>query len=244
MVSGKSGRGKVRGFIKKDINAGRLSTFWVYEFRTKAEQKSSGKERSFYFSQGNRKLSKGTLVWNLPRLKTCPCAGICKQFCYEIKTERLYKNALPCRERNLAFSKTTEFVPEIVAYLRGRKEKTIRLHGSGDLYSKEYFQKWRQIAIQCPEKLFYCYTKSFGLFNVYEKLPQNLIMIQSYGSSMDNKIDKNNNTARVIDDIEEISIMEYLCPVTPPYKKKCGIDCTFCQDKKRNGNIRVAFLKH
>lgn len=38
MVSGKSGRGKVRGFIKKDINAGRLYTFWVYDFRTKVKE--------------------------------------------------------------------------------------------------------------------------------------------------------------------------------------------------------------
>lgn len=200
--------------------------------------------RKFYFSKGNRKLNSGILIWNLPRGKTCPCAGECKDYCYEIKTERIYKNVLPCREKNLKFSRKAEFVKEIVAYLKKRKEKVVRIHSSGDFYSKEYFKKWREIARMCKEKIFFCYTKSFGLFNVFENLPPNFIMIQSYGSTMDFKIDTNNNTARVIDHEEEKLPNEFLCPVRPPYKLQCGKDCKYCQNPKNNGKIHVCFLKH
>jgi len=32
------GRGKARGFLKKDIKAGKVFTFWIYDFRKKAKE--------------------------------------------------------------------------------------------------------------------------------------------------------------------------------------------------------------
>jgi hypothetical protein len=201
-------------------------------------------EKKFHFGKGNAKLGSNIPVWDLPRLKTCPMAGICKEFCYEIKTERMYKSVLPCRERNLAFTKRKEFVPEVVTFLNKRKETLVRIHSSGDMYSETYFEKWKEIARRCPTKQFYCYTKSCGLFDVVNNLPSNLIMIQSNGSKRDERINLKGNTARVIEHEEECQRDETICPVRPPYKLACGKDCMICQNPKQNGKIHVCFLKH
>jgi len=206
--------------------------------------------KEFYFSKGNRKLSRDTLIWNLPRGKTCPGAGECLKWCYEIKIERIYPNVRESRERNLKFSKSKDFVDKIVEYLKKRKEKRIRIHESGDFYSEEYFKKWIEIAKRCPNKIFYTYTKSFVVFNVYPKdLPKNFIVIQSYGSKDDSKIDPSRNTARVIENLKEKKPYEYLCPYekwkeTHDEKYQCGKGCLYCQSLKNNGKIHVVFIRH
>ena len=199
--------------------------------------------KEFSFSKGNRKISKDVLIWNLPRAITCRGAGECLRFCYEIKIERMYPNVRKSRMRNLEFSKKKEFVKKIVEYLKRRKEKIIRLHESGDLYSQEYLDKWKEIARQLPEKRFFAYTKSFDL-DLWTNLPPNFNIIQSYGSRFDFLIDKKKATARVIKDVRERKPFEFICPEQLAKKKgkeiKCMRECKLCLRK----NIHVAFLLH
>ena len=202
----------------------------------------------FYFSKGNRKLNKNLLIWNLPRGITCRGAGECLKWCYEIKIERMYPNVRKSRMRNLRFSKSEEFVETITDFLKKRKEKIIRLHESGDFYSQEYLDKWKEIARRLPRKIFYAYTKSFDL-NLWKDLPKNFIIIQSYGSRFDELIDKSKNTARVIMKVEDKEPNEYLCPYeewkrTHNPKYQCGLGCKYCMNPRNDGKIHVVFLKH
>jgi len=120
--------------------------------------------------------------------------------------------------------------------------KIVRVHQDGDFYSQEYLEKWKEIARLLPDVTFYAFTKSFEL-DLWKKLPKNLIIIQSYGSRYDEKIDENKNTARVVADTSEMKKGEYLCPYHNPNFTKCGEYCIYCYSKTKKVK-HVAFLIH
>ena len=116
-------------------------------------------------SDGNKKLVSDEftrfIIWSLPAGKTCPFATeMCYNACYARKAEIAYPDCLPAREKNLAFSKTDEFVPFMIKALhyiaslkayRNAEHITIRIHESGDFYSVEYLEKWLDIAEACKD---------------------------------------------------------------------------------------------
>jgi hypothetical protein len=201
--------------------------------------------KEFHFSKGNRKITNNVLIWNLPAISTCPGSSTeCRKFCYALKAERLYPSCLASREKNLAFSKREDFVEEIVAYLRKRKETIIRVHESGDFYCPSYFYKWCEIARQLPEKTFYAYTKSYFFNNFWDNVPSNFKLIQSVESRFPDKVDWSRSTARVILSPTERKPNEFICPEQLAKKKgrkiKCMEECKLCL----RDNIHVCFLKH
>lgn len=118
------------------------------------------------------------LIWNLPAISTCPFAGICKGFCYARKAELQYPDVLPCRMRNYDFSKSENFVPYMIEFIKvklnnlkdGRKI-FFRIHESGDFYSLKYVDKWIQIcdAFKDDDRItFLAYTKSHRYFQYME----------------------------------------------------------------------------
>ena len=123
------------------------------------------------FSEGNSKLQQ-TLIWNIPAVLTCPFAtDACKEYCYTIKSERMYPSVLPRRFRHLQESQQQEFEEKMIEELHRqaqRKTKTgkqkfqyVRIHESGDFYSQAYVDKWARIAKACPDLKFLAYTKSY-----------------------------------------------------------------------------------
>lgn len=130
-----------------------------------------------HMSFGNMKLVSSAftmfLIWSLPAMITCPFAtGLCKKSCYARKAERNYPDCLPSRKRNFEFTKSPLFVPVMIAYIcyvaglkayRTAKHITVRIHESGDFYSKAYMLKWYKIAKACSHIAnidFGAYTKS------------------------------------------------------------------------------------
>jgi len=183
------------------------------------------------FSKGNRKLSPKILIWNLPRLTTCPGAGACRKWCYEIKIERMYKQTVPFREKNLELTKQADFVDRVVDYLSKRKEPYIRVHESGDFYNQRYLNKWYEIARKLPKKKFFAFTKSFHL-DLWSKKPDNFNILQSFGSKWDYRIDWNRATNRAITGDEFPFHDEYLCPSSAG-DQGCGEKCTVCMNNPK-----------
>jgi hypothetical protein len=66
--------------------------------------------------------------------------------------------------------------------------KAVRVHDSGDFFTREYFENWLLIAQQIPNVLFYAYTKEVKMTKEYE-LPENFILIYSMGGKQDHLID-------------------------------------------------------
>jgi len=199
----------------------------------------------FFFSKGNRKLSQNILIFNMPHGITCRGAGQCKQWCYENKIVRIYKQVQTARIRNYEFSRRQDFVQEIVAFLKNQKETIVRVHESGDFWSQPYLDSWKEISRQLKNKVFFAFTKSFDL-DLWSKLPSNFLIIQSYGSKWDTLIDPKKSTALVIDSLRPMKKGEFLCPYhDKAWRKvnKCGEACKYCCSKQPKVK-HVVFLKH
>lgn len=156
----------------------------------------------------NTKLRKhGIVSFNLPAgealgFTVCSMAGSCKEFCYAKFKRYLFRNVRLPREYNLRFlldhcvNNGNDFSLFIEAVIHDiwrfpKTKKRIRMHDSGDFFSKEYFFAWIEIAKTFPNIYFYAYTKQIRMINKYrDQLPANFHVIQSYGGREDRFINK------------------------------------------------------
>jgi len=179
----------------------------------------------------NKKLGPKIWVWNLP---TKVCKTQC-EYCYARKAERLWPSVLPFRKKNLEFSKSNAFVPEMIRALKSEKGNlTIRIHESGDFYNLKYAEKWFEIMETCSHVKFFGYTKSkFGyMFSSMD----NFNLIESVFP------DGVHNVFNTISELKagakkyKAAICNY--GISGKKQLKCQ-DCKICMEKKR-----VIFLKH
>lgn len=190
--------------------------------------------------RGNHKLSSKIGIWTLPR-STCIGAGECAKWCYAKKMETM-PNVYKSRLWRLAQTLCSDFVDRMVDEIQRHKFQVIRIHESGDFSTQDYVEKWFEIARQCPNVTFFAFTKAYGLLNL-DVSPSNFIILQSFGSNHDNLIDYSKSTARVINDISELKMTEYLCPYhDKEHFVACGESCSYCIQKGRV--LHVAFFKH
>lgn len=106
------------------------------------------------FSFGNTKLPKSTAIFNLGTATDCPSAklGLCKiptGKCYALKAERMYKQVIPYRLRQMAFwSECTpeSFVAEFIATVGKKAVKYLRFNEAGDFYGQPCVDKMSAIA--------------------------------------------------------------------------------------------------
>jgi hypothetical protein len=143
----------------------------------------------------NSKLKKtskttGLRVFNfgIPAQDTCLWAGDCKKYCYASKGAYIWSNVKPAFERRLDATKQDNFPQVMIAEIIKRKASVIRIHDSGDFYSREYLMKWFKIMEALPSVIFYAYSKSLPLLKG-EKLPANFTLIKSEGGKRDDLID-------------------------------------------------------
>jgi len=143
----------------------------------------------------NSKLKKTSLMNNqrvynfgIPAQSTCLWAGECKAFCYASKGAYAWSNVKPAFERRLDCTKTNDFIPMMIGEILSKKATHIRIHDSGDFYSREYLHKWFKIMDSLPHVEFYAYSKSLPLFT-NERLPSNFTLIKSLGGKADDSID-------------------------------------------------------
>lgn len=145
----------------------------------------------------NSKLKKTSKTNNLrvfnfgiPAQDTCLWAGECKKFCYASKGAYIWSNVKPAFQRRLDATKQDNFPQVMIAEIIRRKADVIRIHDSGDFYSREYLHKWFKVMESLPQVKFYAYSKSLPLFQG-ERLPANFTLIKSEGGKRDDLIDTN-----------------------------------------------------
>jgi hypothetical protein len=109
---------------------------------------------------------------------TCPFADECVKFCYARKGAYVWSNVKPAFEKRYQLSKTPQFVGEMYDEIIKKKPDYVRVHDSGDYYSKEYLQKWIDIALLFPKVKFYSYTNSVLMLKE-ANLPSNFDVIFS-----------------------------------------------------------------
>lgn len=132
----------------------------------------------------SKKLGVKVLNFGIPAYKsasgklTCPMADACVKFCYAKKGAYIWSNVKPAFEKRYKLSKTDQFVDAMNAEIKKKKPDYVRVHDSGDYYSRAYLQKWLAIAIHNPSVRFYSYTNMVDLI-LKSNLPENYDIIFS-----------------------------------------------------------------
>ena len=119
---------------------------------------------------------------------TCPFADECVKFCYARKGAYIWGNVKPAFEKCYELSKTDRFVSEMYNEIVKKRPDYVRVHDSGDYYSKAYLKKWIDIALLFPEVKFYSYTNSVLMLKKAD-LPSNFDVIFSDSGKQRNHID-------------------------------------------------------
>jgi hypothetical protein len=133
---------------------------------------------------------------------TCPNATKCVNGCYARQGAYIWTNVANAYEARLTLTRTKGFIEVMVSQIDKlvKKHKTglimIRVHDSGDFYSKEYQLNWYSIAkafLHNSRVKFYSYTKMVGQSKALDALgftPVNFRLIFSLGGAEDNLINQ------------------------------------------------------
>lgn len=167
-----------------------------------------------------RKTSKllGVKVFNfgIPAYKsasgklTCPFADECIKFCYAQKGAYIWSNVKPAFEKRYELTLTAEFVGKMSDELFKKRPDYVRIHDSGDYYSKVYLQKWIDIANLFPEIKFYSYTNSVAMLKEVT-LPSNFDVIFSDSGKQKNLIDViNDRHTKIFSSKSDLEAADYV----------------------------------
>ena len=108
------------------------------------------KLKSGFLKNLNKKLGKLIYSFDLPAVVSCPNSNECFKNCYANKGAFLYggKGAKTSNTYNfaIALNDLKYLQKELIKEIEKKKIKTIRIHSSGDFFSKEYFVMWCNIA--------------------------------------------------------------------------------------------------
>ena len=161
------------------------------------------------FSHGNAKLSKDTLIFNLPAGHTCPFAKACmskanritgkitdgkhaEYRCYAATSESAFKNTREARWHNfellrrLDFEGMAKLIKKSLNAFNLKNIKLIRIHESGDFFNQDYFDAFLAVAANNPSKIFYAYTKSIQYWQARrDVIPTNFKITGSFGGRQD-----------------------------------------------------------
>lgn len=120
------------------------------------------------------KLFEKIFVWNLPPVVTCPgISDWCRQNCYNADDRQKIYPIRQWRE-NLwwVLNGRGELKEKILAQLAACETKStaVRIHSSGDFFSLGYIAFWLDIIRQNPKVLFWAYTRSWAVPELYERV--------------------------------------------------------------------------
>lgn len=135
--------------------------------------------------------------FDLPAGYSCPKANICKTFCNPVTGKMIRVGAVMCyaakvecyapscrrmRWMNYTALKDNDKYGMMFELSNALPATTriVRIHSSGDFFSKDYFTAWLDFTACRPEITFYGYTKILE-YAIAEK-PENFHLVYSYGS--------------------------------------------------------------
>ena len=167
---------------------------------------------------------------------TCPCN--CKG-CYAM---RGFYN-MPSAKKS-AFIKTVlareypEFFKNaIIAQLQACKAELCRLHESGDFFSSDYIELWKEIVKACPDTAFWGYTKNKEAEEAFDNI-DNCNIVKSVIRGFGFNFGKCGYILKVYRALTAMGKSVYIC--------RCGIDkeqhCTNCKGCSKNEF--VLFIEH
>jgi hypothetical protein len=138
--------------------------------------------------------------FNLPAGHSCPFALECKVMVDRVtgkfvRTGTRFRCYAACAERfPIVRESRWENFEDIKAgkeIVVPEKATHVRIHGSGDFFSQEYFDKWIDVCSKRPQTKFWAFTKSVQFWvNRLGSIPDNLTLQASRGGKQDHLIDE------------------------------------------------------
>lgn len=130
---------------------------------------------------GNSTMPSSVGIFNLPPLLTCKPSRWCREHCYALKKRFLWKRTKEAHRRRYKQSLKPSFVERMIDEIKHRPSiNYIRPHITGDFYSKEYIDKWAQIAKAFPSILFRATTRRIDFLRHMKKVfPKNVVIRES-----------------------------------------------------------------
>ena len=155
---------------------------------------------------------------DLPAGHTCPASLLCQSYsnretgkitdgksmkfrCYAASSEAAFPATRRLRWHNFDILKSmsTNAMVEIIESSIPNQIKVLRIHSSGDYFTRNYFNAWVQVAQNHPEIIFFGYSKilEYTHYNT-----DNFKIVYSIGGKYDNQV-TNESTIRVVDTVEQ-----------------------------------------
>jgi hypothetical protein len=189
------------------------------------------------YGEGNRKIG-DVFTFSLPSKKTCPGRSAwCEQNCNMIKFEKFRPTCRHAYNRNLTLAKDTEQFRRVVIGTLPRILFCMRIHVSGDFWSKEYIHSWVKICKAFPQIKFWSYTRSWNhpelgySMKKLKSLP-NVQLFASTDPSM--KLPPKGWRVSYLD--IDIRAKGLDCPQQKGEKKSC-LECGYCFRKEKGDVI-------
>lgn len=163
---------KINAVISKSFKANSESDFFI-KFQKKNDKLTPTEKVKF-------------LIWSIPAIITCPYATeLCKANCYATKGCHTFNSTKQSHARNHEITLAPDFVERVILSLiaygntpsyKQASKIVVRVHESGDFYSKAYMDAWFKIAsaMQGDDRFqFVAYTKSIAYIDSAESIPAN-----------------------------------------------------------------------
>lgn len=132
---------------------------------------------------------------------TCPMADQCIKGCYASQGFYRMGNVARAYQERYELTRDSEnFIDTICNEIERFKIERVRIHDSGDFYSRKYMSDWFRIMRRNPSVQFYAYTKMVKMFKENQKcIPDNFTLIFSEGGKQDNLIRRTDRHSRVFE---------------------------------------------
>lgn len=167
---------------------------------------------------------------------TCPFADECVKYCYARKGTFRWPNTINAYENRLRIARSPDFESIMNAALLIKNPHFVRVHDSGDYFSKKYMERWFNIMRNNPNIKFYSYTNSVLLMKQYiSDMPHNFDVIFSTDGKQRDKVDKTKDRHAVIfNTVEELEAAGYVN----------ASDNDLLATRWYSDNIKVGLIKH
>ena len=192
------------------------------------------KKRTGFLKNTNSKLGRKIYAFDLPAVVSCPDSSECFKDCYANKGTFLWKSAKQSNTFNfaIALNDIKYLQAELIKEIEKKNIKFIRIHSSGDFYSKEYFLMWCNIAKHFKNLKIFTYSKAPQIDR--KLIPSNLNIINSF-IEIEGKRYLNFGSYQAMKKLAKKS-KGLLCPITkgkelnlPKLSPKNGFTCSTCK---------------
>ena len=112
------------------------------------------------FGRGNQKLGRKIRTWSLPAMLTCPGrTDTCSARCYAVRGRMAGRQE--AYRANWDLARAPGFAARLIGEIVRDEVRTVRVHVSGDFFSRAYARAWLRVMRECCDTRFYLYTRSW-----------------------------------------------------------------------------------